>query len=669
VLEADPRSPTLAQAPALPPQAGQREAEAPAHGLDAAGAQLAAFAVLAAVNAAAIEILLPMPHGGARFRALHHLFDAGQTVALGLLASSAVEAWRHWGPRRAVWTHLALGGFAAAVAVPLLQSDLTGLAAKLAPGRGTMVALGALLVASGVMVAAAAGAGRALARPWLRWAGVVVGVACMAANHWILENDYPGVHLYAAWSAAMLIGGSLTGLRVRRLVSGRATTSLRAVAALACGAALVVPPSNAIGIELLRLSGAVVAPVLARLRSIDLPGYQRAVWLDRTDAPDVPPSKPSLLPSGPVVVLVAIDALRADVIAKPEYAGALPVLHALKRDSVDFTEARSPATGTIWTLSSLFAGRYYSELYWTVKQGGITRKVYPHEDTSIRFPEILSRGGVQTVLYSEMPDVTNDYGVVRGVGEEQCFKGKSTPSAPTVTNAALERLRAQGAEPLFMYLHFLEPHAPYVTGGSSGTDFERYVREVGVVDREVGRLREALDAKGLADRAVLIVMADHGEAFGEHATRYHSFTVYEEVVRVPLLVHAAGVAPRRVTRPVSLMDLGPTVLDLMGQPTPGSFMGQSFVPYLRDEDPVLWRPIAMDTGRWQQAIVFPDGMKAIHDRRKNTSQLYNLVSDPLELHNLLDEPTPATDERMQQLRAFFEAHRLRRKDYSVPFRP
>ncbi len=79
------------------------------------------------------------------------------------------------------------------------------------------------------------------------------------------------------------------------------------------------------------------------------------------------------------MIVIVVDALRLDV-ASGKYAAELPAMDALRRESVEFTEARSPASGTIWTISSLFASRYYSELYWTVKPGGITSKVYPHED-------------------------------------------------------------------------------------------------------------------------------------------------------------------------------------------------------------------------------------------------------------------------------------------------
>jgi arylsulfatase A-like enzyme len=161
-------------------------------------------------------------------------------------------------------------------------------------------------------------------------------------------------------------------------------------------------------------------------------------------------------------------------------------------------------------------------------------------------------------------------------------------------------------------------------------------------------------------------MADHGEAFGEHGRLRHATTLYDELLRVPLLVHVPGVTPQRVTAPVSLMDLGPTVLDLMGQSTPGHFLGQSLVPYLRGLEPVLSRPIVAE-GRGKQALLLPDGRKVIVDNRSYTLELYDLGADPGEEHNLADDGAQIA-EPLGLLRAFFEAHHSRRPGYAPHFR-
>jgi arylsulfatase A-like enzyme len=186
-------------------------------------------------------------------------------------------------------------------------------------------------------------------------------------------------------------------------------------------------------------------------------------------------------------------------------------------------------------------------------------------------------------------------------------------------------------------VHYLETHSPYFAGNKGDAPFTRYLAEASIVDGYLGRLRKEIVDLGLADRTVIIVAADHGEAFGEHQTWFHAVSVYEELLRVPLLIHVPGVAARRVDTPVTLMDLGPTILDLFGQTTPGSYMGQSLVPFLRGQSPTLTRPIAAETGRLQR--------------------------------NLIDDADPRSEVRLRETRAFFERNAYHKTDYKPPYRP
>lgn len=654
------------------PALAATEADAPLLGLSSG--QLVGWMVLVTVNAIVIASAVRVSRGNATVRLFHYLYDAGQLVALGMITSATVGLWLRFGPRRRIWGYAAIVAATAAIGVPLLTIDLTGLASPLVRVTGFSLAIGALLVGAGVGMAAIAFVGRLLARPWLWPLGAAVGTAGGVLNQFVLQNDYPGVHFYIAVAAATLIGASIGEVRrPRGAAPSRRRSTIRAIGAwtraplaLFGAWALISSPSNAVVIELMRLPGAVVIPVLARLRSGDfrpLDGTSRDPWLSIDARSDVPPSSPALLGPNSIVIVIIVDALRADV-AAGKYATALPAMDALRRQSIEFTEARSPASGTIWTLASLFSSRYYSELYWTVKPGGVTAKVYPHEDDSTRFPEVLKRAGMATVIMTEMPDVVNEYGVARGFSEQQ-----STRSSKSVMSSAIERLRRQGSDPMFMYLHLLDAHAPYDKGGTEGSSFQRYLLELALVDKEIGHLRAALDEAKLADRTAILLTADHGEAFGEHDTVFHGVTVYDELMRVPFWAHVPGVAPRSVSHDVSLIDVGATVLDLFGQVTPKSFMGQSLVPLLRGEDVTLTRPIVMDTGHWQQAMLFPDHFKMIRDRRRGTLELYDLTRDPGELDNLFDDPGVDAEARLEQLSTFFAAHTLRRSGYSVPLRP
>jgi arylsulfatase A-like enzyme len=166
----------------------------------------------------------------------------------------------------------------------------------------------------------------------------------------------------------------------------------------------------------------------------------------------------------------------------------------------------------------------------------------------------------------------------------------------------------------------------------------------------------------------LIVSSDHGEAFGDHGTHEHAKSLYEELTHVPLFVASPVVAPRKVEDRVSLVDLGPTILDLFGLDAPAAFLGQSLVPLLAGGSATLTRPIFAE-GRLRRALTLPDGTKVIEDLRRKTVEVYDLASDPKETRNLFDVEPARGDAALAALRAFFAAHTRTEGGYEPPFKP
>jgi arylsulfatase A-like enzyme len=568
----------------------------------------------------------------------------------------------------------------------LLSEDLFNFAQRLGNVIPSSVLHPLATVAVALGVPAAAFIGRLFARPYLRFVAIAAALGAGALNHWILLNDYPGAHFYLAVSAVAIGVGAISGAIPPWRRGGFARTPARAAklrawaaalgqAALALWAAcsLVARPTAAVLSELFKTSGSVVAPLFAGVlsrfsaRRASIPTDSKVWFQSRLGLSPVAPSDPRLLTANGIVLLLSIDAMRADVLADPKHAGSLPTLTALRRESIEFTQARSPGSQTVYSLSTLFAGTYFSQQYWTPMANLEDRSLWLPEDTTVRFPELLTAAGVPTVTFAAAVWMRNAWGVVRGFSEEQFVPTRTKyASAVEVAGPAIERIRRHGDGPLFLFVHFLDPHAPYDRGAVTGTPFQRYVGEIALVDKELQRIREALEEKGFMDRAAIIVTADHGEAFGEHGTTAHATTLYEEQIRVPLLVRVPRLRPRKVDQPVSLVDLGPTVLDLFGQPTPGHVMGQSLVPILRGERVTLTRPIVAE-GRLKRAMIFPDGYKVIADDRSGVVEAYDLRKDPGELHNRCGED-PEADRRIDVLRAFFAAHTIRRTGYKVPYR-
>ncbi len=136
---------------------------------------------------------------------------------------------------------------------------------------------------------------------------------------------------------------------------------------------------------------------------------------------------------------------------------------------------------------------------------------------------------------------------------------------------------AGAAERRFLWVHLFEPHAPYGHAGSGRPIADRYDDEIAESDAQVGRIVEALGTR--AASALVVVASDHGEAFGEHGEVSHSLFVYDTTLRVPLIMAGPGVPARTVGSPVSLVDVAPTLLRLLGV-TPFDSDGIDLAPAL-----------------------------------------------------------------------------------------
>lgn len=583
-------------------------------------------------------------------------FTAGHILALGLACAALAEAGRALLPRRRWLPPVATAAVAVGAAFLVLDDDLSVF-------RGPQ-RIGLTLAAAVPFVALVA------ARPLLarrRWPGALLAALSLgagAANPFALSSEYAGVHLTLTLLAGLGVSLGLEGaLAGRALPQGRrarvARTALLAYAALWAATSVVVWPSARVLLALLRYPAASVNSYLSHLRHnargtpslAEVPEAQRPWFSDRSAVPDIPPSQPPLAPARPIVILLTVDALRYDVFRdRPEAAN----LRRIADHGADFTMARSCATATIGAITSLFAGRTYSALTWTKKLNGTKLRVYPADDGSIRFPSLLGTS-VQTTLLATSVQFEQRLGVTGGFDQVV----RRDMMAPEVVDEVLAWYGKLGDRSGLVYAHLMDPHYPYDQAGTDGTPFENYLGEIGIVDRELGRLYDAIQASPAAERTYLVVSADHGEAFGEHGTTQHRYTVYEELTRVPMLVVGPGVKARRVAEPVSLIDLGPTVLDLFRVPTPGLFTGQSLVPLLRGDDLTLDRPIVVDSEGGKQAMVFRDGLKVIRDTDHSLVELYDLNRDPKEDDSLADEKPGLTARRLGTLAAFVNAHQAK----------
>jgi hypothetical protein len=349
----------------------------------------------------------------------------------------------------------------------------------------------------------------------------------------------------------------------------------------------------------------------------------------RNQTRPVPPAQ-----AKPSIVLISIDALRADHLGTYGYRRhTSPALDALAASGVTFDAAYTACPSTRCALPALHTGRYASTLtaldQGTIKTlagvlrdaGWATAAITCCDRFAVARREVV---GFQTI------DASAD--TIR-----RTRAGQS--NADVVVDRTLEWLRGRDpAQPYFAWLHLYEPHYPYSPPGGSafGDDsVARYDGEIAFADAQLARLFAALDP-----RTIVVVTADHGEEFGEHGLRFHARSLYNAVVRVPLVMRVPGTAARRVATPVSLVDVMPTLLDLAGVLGPTGMNGRTLVPALHGHAAPA-RPVLIELAHDHQitrdmAGVVSPPWKVIWDRRANAWSLYKL-DDAGDSTNLRDD--------------------------------
>lgn len=530
-------------------------------------------------------------------------------------------------------------------------------------------------VGAGLFVPVAAIVGHACARPRLRWPVAVLAALVAALNHHILLADYRGIHLLIAWLAATGATAALAGAalpeglarKLRRLTAGwRAFASGIPLLGVSVVSLVVLPPSTVL-LQAFRTEGSILFPFLVPLHGEDatVPELNQGSTLrispaflePRDKLPPIPASVPRIAPQRPIVILISIDAFRADLLEDERWRKALPRLSQLMSSSLYFSQARSPGSTTRNSLGQLFSSKYSAQLNWTVKKG-----LGPNllDDPTPRLSNLLGDAGFSTVLLSAYASLSGRHAIVGNYGHEQRLKarkGQRFALSDAIVDAALKHLEQHREGPTFLYTHWLDAHDPYNAAGTEGSDFARYLGEIQLCDSSVGRLIDELQQRKLWDRTVLVVTADHGEALGEHGIPHHGGGLYDVLVRVPLIVSVPGVASRRVDEPVTTLDLAPTLLDLLGLPTPGEYMGQSLVGFLRGKTPQLDRPIALDETRMRMRGLVLGSYKIIDDKKKHIVEIYDLTKDPQEAHNLYGSMTGGQDQQLLGLTRTFFAKR------------
>jgi len=272
-----------------------------------------------------------------------------------------------------------------------------------------------------------------------------------------------------------------------------------------------------------------------------------------------------------------------------------------------------------------------------------------------------------------------------------------------VEHAASEFLEATDA-PFFLWIHYMDTHTPYVPA-------PRYIREVSEgwvgthrmlhahtrtglgwdvdertlselrtlyraatrqVDASIGRLLDAVSEGGFDDETAVVLAGDHGEEFQEHGHLAHYPKLYDELIRVPLIVDVPGASNRRVGGQVGLDSIPPTVADLVGVDPPDAWLGESLTQSVFEGDPPADEPVVSVTVRGEEVTAQPiprsladgdllvsvrdDEWTYIENTETGATELYARSADPTQQEDLSSDPTPAQRDVFREFAEIADAH-------------
>lgn len=427
------------------------------------------------------------------------------------------------------------------------------------------------------------------------------------------------------------------------------------------------------------------------------------------------------------VVLISLDTTRADFLGCYDDSRAFtPFLDNFAKTCVVFEHAIAPAPTTLASHTSIMTGVH-------PHTHGVPRNGFVAAPELETLAETLHANGFQTAAFLGSFALASPFGLNQGfdVYDERFDTrlgdhgvDQNQRSAKSVTDSAIRWLDETRPEHAFLFVHYFDAHAPYaptpdtdcdiggdirldelsklasaqqrrfvdngpgwegaLTTGLSRELIERadgtpldgderasnaYGGEIRIVDQAIETLVLALRQRGMLDDTLIVVTADHGETFWEHADFFnHGLAVYETTTHVPLLIRGPGVKPGRISATCSTVDLAPTILDVLELPGSPRHEGVSLIGALHGgafpTRPVFseaTQPVGprFEVPPWMNArkarCIVSDSMKLVRYPYLDFEQLFDLAVDPGERNDLLRGDTSAVASRLAELRAQLDA--------------
>ena len=410
----------------------------------------------------------------------------------------------------------------------------------------------------------------------------------------------------------------------------------------------------------------------------------------------------------PNVLILSIESFRRDHMGLTGYSRPItPVLDNLAYRGVYFERAYSQASWTrpsiASTLSSTYPSLHRVSDEDVVRIENVRSRIAPVlfitrklSDSFSTIPEIFQSRGYRCYGWSYNQQIWEGFGFQQGFDEYS-----TEVSDEEIVRRLIRLFGEKENHPFFVFTHFLGPHLPYnpeerfriYDSHPEGVDidvenFERinkgeiklsredidhnialYDGAIRATDAHIGEILEALDEGGLRDRTIIVVMADHGEEFYDHGGVGHGESLYEEVIRVPLIIAGPGFPEERIVDvPVQNIDLMPTLTELIFGFTPEGIQGNSLLPLFRKKNARLRRPVYSEI-QGSHAVILEE-WKYILVSLSGAEYLFNLAEDPLERRNLAGNPEyePVRRQLEAELEGMLDSSREWGKniDYSMP---
>jgi arylsulfatase A-like enzyme len=353
--------------------------------------------------------------------------------------------------------------------------------------------------------------------------------------------------------------------------------------------------------------------------------------------------------SGRDLLLISVDALRADHSSLYGYSRpTTPELSKLAKEGMTFEYAYAPTPHTSYSITSLMTGKYMrplvalgaaadSETWATLARhyGYRTAAFYP--------PAVFF---IDTQRFVTFQDTRLGF---------EYAKVEFADASKRVLQLERYLVRASSEKPVFAWVHLFEPHEPYVRHDAHAlvearAPIDDYDSEIRAADASIGALVHAFRAK--RPKATVMVTADHGEEFNEHGGRYHGTSVYEEQVRVPLVIVGEGIGRGvRSLTVVQTIDMLPTVLSAWGAPRPARVRGRDLGPVLTGKE--VDEGLAYAEAE-HMTLLARGGDRLVCERRLRACSLFDVQADPLERRDV-SAVSPVSAQRATALKAMLQS--------------